>query len=190
MERASPWAGCNLRAVRRLALAVIAALVLAGCGNAAYVREADTEGTYVDVAGLTYQVQLSRYLNPADPEDREYLIGAPGALQANKQIWFGVWMRVKNYSDQPATPTTEFTITDTLNNKFTPVTLPATNVFAYHAAPLGHSNVYPTPDTAAASGPIQGSLILFKLDESSIANRPLVLHVGSGNAEATVSLDL
>jgi hypothetical protein len=179
--------------VRRLALAVIAVLALAGCGsgNASYVQEAETEGQYVDVGGLTYQVQISRYLNAGNIDDREYLIGAPSDLQTGKQIWFGIWMRVKNYSDETLTPTTDFTITDTLNHQFTPVTLPPTNVFAYRPAPLGHSSVYPTPNSAASSGVIQGSLVLFKLDESSIANRPLILHIASGTAEpATVSLDL
>jgi hypothetical protein len=191
--RASPWAGCNLRAVRRLALAVIAALALAGCGsgNASYVQEAETEGQYVDVGGLTYQVQISRYLNPGGVEDAQYLIGAPANLDTAKQIWFGVWMRVKNYSEQTLTPTNDFTITDTLGNKFTPVPQAPTNVFAYHPIPLGASNVYPPPESAAANGPIQGSLILFKLEESSISNRPLVLHVAAPGAEpATVSLDL
>jgi hypothetical protein len=190
--RASPWAGCNLRAVRRLALAVIAALALAGCGsgNASYVQEAETEGQYVDVGGLTYQVQISRYLNPSDTEDREYLQGA-GALATDKQIWFGVWMRVKNYSDQSLTPTSDMEITDTLNDRFSPVSMPQTNVFAYQPGPLGPANVYPPPDTAASNGPIQGSLVLFKLDESSISNRPLVLHISAAGAEpATVSLDL
>src|SRR4051812_23364831 len=132
---------------------------------------------------------MSRYLNPADTEDREYLQGVSG-LQTDKEIWFGIWMRVKNYSDQSETPSTDFTITDTLDHRFTPVQLPATDVFAYHPGPLGQANVYPPPDTAAASGPIQGSLVLFKLPESAIANRPLVLHIGTGADEATVSLDL
>jgi hypothetical protein len=178
--------------VRRLALAVIAALALAGCGsgNPDYVREAETEGQYVDVGGLTYQVQISRYLNPGNVDDREFLMGASG-LQTGKQLWFGIWMRVKNYSDEAITPTSDFRITDTLNHQFIPVQLPTTNVFAYRPGPLGHANVYPTPDSAAASGPIQGSLILFKLDEASIANRPLILHIASAGSEpATVSLDL
>jgi len=168
-------------------------LVLAGCGsgNADYVQEAETEGQYVDVGGLTYQVQISRYLNPGGVEDAQYLIGAPGDFDPAKQIWFGVWMRVKNYSEQTVTPTNEFTIVDTLGNKFTPVQQAPTNVFAYHPIPLGPANVYPPPESAAANGPIQGSLVLFKLDEASISNRPLVLHVESGSAEpATIVLDL
>jgi hypothetical protein len=179
--------------VRRLALAVIAVLALAGCGsgNASYVQEAETEGQYVDVGGLTYQVQISRYLNPGSLEDAQYLIGAPTDINTAKQIWFGVWMRVKNYSDQTVTSTNNFTITDTLGNKFTPVQQAPTNVFAYRPLPLGPANVYPPPESAAANGPIQGSLILFKLEEASISNRPLTLHVEAAGAEsATIVLDL
>src|SRR5690349_5812063 len=98
---------------RVLAAAVLAALALAGCGEKTdYVRLAETEGTYVDVGNLTYQVQLSRYLNPADPEDKEYLVGIPPSETSptGQEIWFGVWMRVKNYSDQTETPTKQFVI--------------------------------------------------------------------------------
>src|SRR3954453_21829712 len=176
--------------MRRFALVAALALALAGCGNQASVKEAETEGIYVDVGNLTYQVEISRYLNPGSLEDAQYLIGAPSDLDSAKQIWFGVWMRVKNYSDETATPTTDFSITDTLDNKFTPVQQAPDNVFAYHPIPLGPANVYPPPESAAANGPIQGSLVLFKIDESSIANRPLVLHIAAPGDEATVELDL
>src|SRR3954447_18688803 len=176
--------------MRRFVLVAALALAFAGCGNAAYVKEAETEGVYVDVGNLTYQVQISRYLNPGSLDDAQYLIGAPPNFDASKQIWFGVWMRVKNYSDVTETPTNVYEITDTLGKKFEPVGLPNTNVFGYHAAPLGPSQVYPPPESAAANGPIQGSLVLFKIAHASIASRPLTLHIFSGADEATVSLDL
>ena len=39
--------------------------------------QAETEGIYLDVGDLKYQVQISRELNPADIEDRDYLKGLP-----------------------------------------------------------------------------------------------------------------
>jgi hypothetical protein len=33
-------------------------------------------------------------------------------------------------------------------------------------------------------------MILFKIDAPSLQNRPLVLHIGEGDAAATVDLDL
>jgi hypothetical protein len=58
-----------------LSLAALAALAAAGCGKEETTAIADTEGIYVTVDDLTYQVQLSRILNPASPEDSAYLKG-------------------------------------------------------------------------------------------------------------------
>ena len=56
---------------------------------------------------------------------------------------------------------------------------------------LGPDQVYPPPDTAAASGPIQGSLILFKLTNDSLQNRPLKLEIEQeGFESAEIDLDL
>ena len=57
-------------------LAVAAVLVLAACGNKPKISTVgDTEGTYLNVGPLTYQVQISRQLNPNDIEDQTYLQG-------------------------------------------------------------------------------------------------------------------
>ena len=59
-----------------------AALVLAGCGNKVEVRTvAETEGIYIDVGELKYQVQLSRIINPSEPEDAAYLQGLPAGTE-------------------------------------------------------------------------------------------------------------
>jgi hypothetical protein len=182
--------------LRKLVLLVFAAAFLAGCGNKiATITSAETEGVYVDVGGLTYQVQLSRYLNPGDVEDKQYLQGLPPGVSPQlpgDEIWFGVWMRVKNYSDGPLMPTDKFVIVDTEGNKFEPVPLDsATNVFVYDPILLQHAHVLPTPDTAASSGPIQGSLILFRLKVDSLQNRPLRLEIEQEGAETgEIDLDL
>jgi len=182
--------------VRKLVLLVFVAALVAGCGNkVAVITQAETEGVYVDVAGLTYQVQLSRFLNPGDIEDRQYLAGLPEGVPAalpGDEIWFGVWMRVKNYSDASLTPTNTFVIADTEGKEYRPVPLdPATNPFVYVPHVLHHSQVLPAPNSAAASGPIQGSLILFRLKTDSLQNRPLRLHIEQGEGEeAEVDLDL
>ena len=182
--------------LRKLVLLVFAAAALAGCGNKeAIITSAETEGVYVDVAGLTYQVQLSRYLNPFDPEDEQYLEGLPEGIDPvlpSDETWFGVWMRVKNYSGGPLTPTTTFKIVDTEGNEFRPVPLDvASNPFVYEPIPLHHAQVLPTPDSAASSGPIQGSLILFRLKTGSLQNRPLKLKIEQGGSQsAEIDLDL
>ncbi len=182
--------------MRRAVLIALCAVLVGGCGGhkEAFIQEAETEGVYVDVGNLVYQVQLSRYLNPADVEDREYLMGLPTGTSPQlpgDETWFGVWMRDKNYSDETLTPADDFTIVDTEENEFRPVELADTNVFAYRPVPLGPDEVKPKPDTAAASGPIQGSLILFKLPTDSLQNRPLKLEIEqAGSESAEIDLDL
>ena len=179
---------------RLVILIALLATAFAGCGIDDYIHEAETEGVYVDVGNLVYQVQLSRFLNPDDVEDREYLMGLPTGTSPQlpgDEIWFGVWMRVKNYTDETLTPTDEFTVVDTEENEFRPIPLDDTNVFAYRAIPLGADQVLPLPDSAAASGPIQGSLILFKLTTDSLQNRPLKLEIEQAGSEtAEIDLDL
>jgi hypothetical protein len=179
---------------RLLTFAVlVAALVFAGCGDKHdYNLAAETEGEYVDVGNLVYQVQMSRFLNPGDREDREYLEGLPAGTPppTADETWFGVWMRVKNYSDEKLTPTNTFTIVDTEGDEFRPVPLDVRqNPFVYVPIPLQHSQVLPTPDSAAFNGPIQGSLILFRLKTDTLQNRPLKLEIEHG-ADQTAEIDL
>ena len=182
--------------LRKLVLLVFVAAFVAGCGDKEpIITKAETEGVYVDVGGLTYQVQMSRFLNPGDIEDRQYLMGLPEGIPKElpgDEIWIGVWMRVKNYSGETLRPTNEFTIVDTEGNEFRPVPLNVeANPFVYEPIDLLHSQVLPTPDSAAASGPIQGSLILFRLKTDSLQNRPLRFELGEGSAEeATGEIDL
>ena len=82
-----------------VALLAISALAVAGCGNSetSEVTTAETEGIYLDLGGMKYQIQMSRYLNPADVEDKSYLLGMPSGVQAGGgEVWFGVWILVQN----------------------------------------------------------------------------------------------
>src|SRR4051812_37073018 len=151
-----------------------AALAVAGCGGSegTQVDKAETEGVTVDVGGLQYQVQMSRFLNPNDIEDAYYLRGLPETtdLDPGKDaVWFAIWMRVKNQSGETLTPTTQFTIKDTEDNTFQPVAIDEKqNPFIYLPSPLAHSKVLPDPNSPAGSGPIQGAMILFRIDADSL----------------------
>ena len=74
----------------------LAALALGACGNKEdHVLHAATEGIYLDVGGLKYQVQISRVLNANDREDRDYLVDLPADQQlGSNDNWFAVFMRV------------------------------------------------------------------------------------------------
>jgi len=199
--RAQASAGCDLRPlIRRVATLLLlcaSVLVLAACGDKESVVTEGQEGVTVDVGGLSYQVQNSRFLNPNDVEDAYYLRGLPETTDLDPgkdSVWFAIFMRVKNQSEkeETLTPTSQFMITDTEGNKFQPVPIDEKqNPFVFQPTPLPHAKVLPDPNTPSGSGPIQGSLILFRIDTDSLQNRPLTLHIqGNGNEAATMELDL
>jgi hypothetical protein len=76
---------------------------------------------------------------------------------------------------------------------FRPVPLAAVNLFAYRPGTLGPKGIIPIADTAPAEGPIQGSLLLFKIPFANLENRPLELEIKSPQApqeSASVALDI
>src|SRR3712207_5471175 len=97
-------------------LSLALAATLSACGNKTHTRtEGETEGVYLDVGELRYQVQVSRQLNPLSVDDAPYLEGlSPEDRQlAANELWFGVWLLVQNPSDEGQTAATEFEIIDT-----------------------------------------------------------------------------
>jgi hypothetical protein len=178
------------------ALAALAAFALTGCGNkvdTAIVGE--TEGIYVGVDGLTYQVQISRILNPASREDQAYLLGLPEdeAEPSADEVWFGIFMRVENEGDQEREAAAEFVVHDTQETEYQPIELdPEVNVFAYQGGPVEPGELIPQPNSPPADNTIQGSLLLFKMQVESLGNRPLELEIESqqGGDNAIVDLDV
>jgi hypothetical protein len=186
----------RLRPVCTIAAAAVLALSLGACGDkVAKITHGETEASYLDVGGLKYQVQISRALNPRDVEDHGYLIGlGPGDQQLTSQeTWFGVFMRVQNPTNQPRPTASDYTITDTEGTVFRPLPLTAVNLFAYRPGTLGPSGITPIPGSAPAEGPIQGSLLLFKIPFANLENRPLELEIRNPQApqeSASVALDI
>jgi hypothetical protein len=164
-------------------LAVVLAAALAagasGCGARSNPLRSDTEGDYLRVGHLKYQVQLSRQLNPADVEDAQYLQGLPPADQAlaPNQAWFAVWLRVENPSAQPRDPALDFTVTDTQGKSYQPTTPDQTNNFAYRATSIPGNGQLPDLESHAYNSPPQGAVILFKVNVPSYDNRPLTLAI-------------
>jgi hypothetical protein len=179
-----------------LLLVALAALALGACGNKkARTLHGTTEGVYIDVGDLKYQVQISRLLNPTDREDRDYLVDLPAdqKLGANEN-WFAVFMRVENDSDKAAPATDAYSIRDTEGNVYKPITMGPKNVFAYRPAVLQPKDVLPLPSTGAAENTIQGAMVLFKIPVANFQNRPLELQIpppaGVGGGTGTVDLDV
>jgi hypothetical protein len=179
---------------RRLAVLVLAALALvaAGCGHEERTV-GETEGIYLDVGGLKYQVQMSRYINPNDVEDREYLIGLPESTAPpdEDETWFGVWVRIQNESDEPLPAADTWEIHDTQDNIFRPIPVDTEiNPFVFAPGDIPPATVWPLADSAAGQGPTQGMLLLFKVTTESLQNRPLELRFSAGPQGQVGTYDL
>ena len=179
-----------------LLLVAVAALVVGACGNKeSETLHGDTEGIYIDVGGLKYQVQISRVLNPTDREDRDYLVDLPAGEQlAADENWFAVFMRVENDGDKAEPATDTYLIKDTQGNEYKPVAMGPKNVFSYRPAVLQPKDILPLPSSAAAENTIQGSMVLFKIPVANFQNRPLELQIpppqGAEGGTGTVDLDV
>jgi hypothetical protein len=175
-----------------LALAIFAAL-FAGCGSDESRTTAETEGIYLNIDGLKYQIQMSRYMNPNDIEDSEYLIGATEdtVAPAADETLFGVWVRVQNVSDETRAAADTWEIEDTQGNKYEPVEIDTDiNPFAFEAIDVPPNTVLPLPSSAAGQGPTQGLLLVFKLKTESLQNRPLELRFSRSGGGQTGTYDL
>ena len=184
-----------MRRLLVISAALACALVAAGCGNKMEtVTQGDTEGVYIDVDDLKYQIQISRYMNPADVEDKSYLIGLPAstAPPGRDETYFGVFLRVQNETGETIAPANDFQIIDTQENVYRPVPLDTNiNPFAYKPDPIEPNGLIPEPDSVASEGTIQGSLLLFKIKTSSLQNRPLEFRFKRGSGTTgVVDLDV
>jgi hypothetical protein len=201
--RAPRWRASRLlprmaRLIRIVLASALVAVVATGCGakEGGEALVAETEGLYLDVNGLKYQIEMSRYMNPNDVEDAQYLVGLPesSAPPGEDEIYFGVWVRVENVSEDETLPAaSEWAIHDTQDNVYRPIPLDAEiNPFAFEAVDVPPKTVLPLSTSAAGQGPIQGSLLLFKIKNESFQNRPLELRFsnGGGSEEATYDLDV
>ena len=181
-----------------IACALALAVGLASCGGnigGPHVADANNIGVYVTAGDVTYQLQISRILNPYGTEDSQYVKGLPLGTPplTPDQYWYGVFLWAKNQTNGPLTTSDKFVVTDTQNTRYYPVKLDADlNPFAWTAQRLYPLQTEPAPDTPASNGPTQGGLLLFRISNSAFANRPLTLHILSPEnvSLATISLDL
>jgi hypothetical protein len=157
-----------------LAIALFAiALPLGACG--AEEEELDVaEGEPIIADDVSYNVVISRFLNPDDTEDAEYLADAPDPPP--HEAYFGVFMQIHNDIDESVAVPEDLSVVDTLDNTYR-----ALEAESSYALPLGSDlpadEKLPTPDSTAAYGPIEGSLVLFQLREDATDNRPLILEL-------------
>lgn len=171
-----------------------AGLFTSGCGQLEDVRTVgETEGLYIDVNKLRYQVQISRVLNPNDPDDRDYLAGVPESEQPEPgETFFGVFLRVQNTTESTTAQTAEeFEIVDTDGEHYEPIELPEENIWAYEPTMLEPGELLPSENSAQFSGTTRGALLLFRLGVDTLQNRPLEFEIHSPvNPEEVGIIDL
>lgn len=186
----------RLRALMRpghkgaLALACVLALLgVAGCGDNSPGKTA-SEGIPIQLGDLKFNVQETRFLNPAQPDDSQYLAGQKEPLPASK-AYLGVFLTVHNGGDSAVTlpSNSQMTVVDTTGAGYP--SIPSHTPFA---APLGAQLApggdIPAPDTAAANGPTQGAIVLFLIDQAATENRPLKLEISYQGETGEITLDI
>jgi hypothetical protein len=175
-------------AVIAAVLAIAAGAILAGCETDPENATEVEEGRLIKVDDLLYNVQITRILNPKDPEDKAYLVGQepPGG----DQYYLGVFMTVANDSDSAAEVPGDFTVEDTVGTTYEPI--PSDSLFALKTeSTLQPGDQLPELESTAANGPIQGAMVLFRITGAAIEDRPLILHIPSSDGEIReVELDI
>lgn len=166
----------------------LAAVALSACGmeETKHVPEAET----LELGDIGYRVQITRFLNPSDIEDSQYLEGQPDSPPKGK-AYLGVFMKVFNESDKafevPAY--SAFTVKDTFGREYEPVS--QDTIFSLdpgESIPPGAE--LPQPESASGSGPIGGSMLLFLVDTGITENRPIELAIDSDGEEGSIELDI
>jgi hypothetical protein len=167
----------------------VAALGLAACG-ANHERTSGEEGEFITVGPATYQVQITRLLNPRIRPDDAYL---RGQQPPNKdESYLGVFLQIKNEGDAPYSPPRDMKIVDTQGNEYLPLDATQSGFGLDFGKPIAHDELAPPPDSPAAEGPINGAMVLFRLKlDSATNNLPLELEVPTGpNSSSRIALDI
>jgi hypothetical protein len=170
-------------------ISLLAALALAGAVSACGEEEETevVEGEPVEVAELSYNVGLTRFLNPDDNEDAEYLVGLPAAEPGTSYL--GVFLTIENETSEPQASADRYTVHDTLDTEYE--TVESQSPYALDvAADVPADGELPLPDTTAATGPNHGSVLIFLVDDEVSENRPLRLGVESSAGRGEVVLDI
>jgi hypothetical protein len=187
MQRA-PGSIRRLGAVFIAVAAIALGVLVSGCDTAPENANQVSEGQGIKLGELLYNVQITRILNLDDAEDKAYLVGQK-ALPPD-QYYLGVFMRVDNEGSSSAQVARDFKVVDTVGTTFAP--LPSKSLFALEPGQTIHGgDQLPEGESTAANGPIEGSMVLFRITESAIEDRPLTLEIPSSDGSTgEVELDI
>ena len=100
--------------------------MLASCGGEEPGGTEAAEGEPVVLDDVSYNVGITRFLNPDDPEDAAYLVGQPPA--PGGEYYLGVFIEIINESDETKLTAGDYAVADTLENEYHP--LPSDSPYA------------------------------------------------------------
>jgi len=191
----NPGRGRNRALAAALATAVLS-MGVAACGAEEETELVDgeevhsvVEGEPLELGDLGFNVALTRFLNPEDTTDSEYLGGLPPPPLG--EDYLAVFMKVENEGDNELRlpSALEMRVEDTTGAGYTPVEMDP--VFGLDLGGLIEAGgEAPDANTAAASGPVQGAIVLFLVDQEVSNNRPLDLIILAEGEEGLVTLDI
>ena len=170
-------------------LAALATLLVAFTGCGADEEEFHAvEGEPLELGELLYNVQITRFLNEDSVEDADYLEGAEPLAEGEQYL--GVFVRIMNEGEEVEHVPESFEIESSRGDVFE--LMPVDNAFAMPlGAEIPPEGQIPAIESAAASGPIKGSMILFAIAEDTTEDRPFELHIeGPDGQPGVVELDL
>jgi hypothetical protein len=169
-------------------LALAAPLGLAACGEEhPGVDEPAREGLALELDGITYNVFITRQLNPRVPPDGAYVTDEAPAGSA----LYGIFIQVCNHTDEAHETVSDFVVKDNQENEFEPEELPPANAFAYSPRTLDPDECIPEAGSVAQLGPSAGSMLLFEFPLETTENRPLELELEAESGETlTFELDI
>ena len=161
--------------------ACAAALALAGglsaCGfdkpELGTEEEPGREGLALELAGVDYNVFITRELNLRITPDKAYYKG-PEAPPGN--VLYGVFVKVcgaEKGARPKSVPARNFVVRDNQGNEYLPKRLPEDDSFAYNARPLSFEECIPQDGSVAQQGPTAGSMLLYEFPLENTENRPL-----------------
>jgi len=200
-------AAVNVRRLWIIVCALAVALAVGACGSSKHVNVKPGEltghevgneandGSYIQAGPITYQLEISRELNPYSVQDKPLVAGLPKgfAPPTANQIWYGVFIWAKNQHHRAYRTSDNFEIVDSEGTTYYPIKLnPAENPYAWTSQLLPYEGVEPGQDTLQSESETQGGLLLFKLNNSAYTNRPLMLYVLGvhGRKLGSIFLDL
>jgi hypothetical protein len=181
------------RSVRVAAVALsIAVLGLAGCGTQTPDQDAPS-GNTVTQDGVAYTVEISRTLDPLEPDDRSTIAGLPhvASLEGEDSTLVGVFLQAQNNASGVRRAIAAPELVSAEGQRYRPLPVAAGNGYDYHGGSLAAGAVIPGPTSLGAQSATDGAALVYRVPTSVfLTNRPFTIAFGTGSHAASVQLDL